>query len=265
MKNLRFEAACYSHIGNLRSNNQDNFLFSGTILPADNHGSGDVMSQQGDLTAHRCFAVLDGMGGEANGEQAAFLAAQTLQINEPSLQQNPMEELKHSCLQANERICQASTSFGGGRMGSTAAIALFYENQGWFCNVGDSRIFRLRDSILTQISEDHTDANLMHELGISGRKPHLTQHLGIWPDEMELEPYITSFPIEAGDQYLLCSDGLTDMVQLQELTKYLSGEASSSDAVGQLAELALINGGRDNVTIIICQIKMLEPSKGEFS
>ena len=136
-------------------------------------------------------------------------------------------------------------------MGSTIAMLMFFGDQPYVCNLGDSRIYRFRDDELMQISEDHLEPVPPG----SGRKPRLVQHLGIFEEEMRLEPYIAKGALKRGDVFLLCSDGLTDMVSPAEICLILKETRSEKRAVERLIELALEHGGRDNTTVIVCRIK----------
>ena len=140
-------------------------------------------------------------------------------------------------------------------MGTTAAVLQFCKNGVYACNVGDSKIFRLHRDILLQISEDHTDAKFLAECGIYNRKPQLSQYIGISPDEMIIEPYIAKYKLCLTDQYLICSDGLTDMVSDTEICSIMKEESLAKECAEQLVKTALKYGGKDNVTVIVVKIK----------
>ena len=86
-------------------------------------------------------------------------------------------------------------------------------------------------------------------------KPSLTQHLGIDEEEFLVEPSIVRMELQAGDRYLLCSDGLTDMVSDEQIKQLLEGADSASSAVRKLIDTALDNGGRDNITVIVLTVE----------
>ena len=102
---------------------------------------------------------------------------------------------------------------------------VFSENKVDICNVGDSRIYRLCKKKLVQISEDHTDAKMLAKQGAVNRKPRLTRCIGISKEEMTIEPYLEVENIENKDRYLICSDGLTDMVSEDEICRMLQNIA----------------------------------------
>ena len=95
----------------------------------------------------------------------------------------------------------------------------------------------------------------MRAQGITNRKPGLTQFLGIEEEEYIIEPHIIELKLKSKDLYLLCSDGLTDMCSEEEITEILDKKDSLKIKTRQLAEAALNHGGRDNITIILCQIR----------
>ena len=90
--------------------------------------------------------------------------------------------------------------------------------------------------------------------GKSTKKAPLTQHLGINPEDFLIEPYIAKGELKRGDQYLLCSDGLTDMLTNLEIDEIMSSTDTAGDCVQKLIDAALEKGGKDNVTAIVCRI-----------
>ena len=130
------------------------------------------------------------------------------------------------------------------------AMVCFDRRQIYVCNVGDSRIYRLRDGELRQLSRDH-----VRQLVIPGQsKAPLSQYLGVDPDELRLTPAIVKGKLKLADTYLLCSDGLTDMVGEEEIRDILQAEPVTRSCAAALVDAALKNGGRDNVTVIVCSI-----------
>lgn len=253
----KIEAACGCNMGRRRSNNEDNFCFDNRILPRENTGLKTAVEINKELQRQQFYGVFDGMGGESYGEEASFLAADTARTSEKVLADfiyPPKKYLTDLVQKMNAAVCGKSESLESGRMGSTAVMLYLSGNYAYVCNVGDSRAFRLRQGGFQQISEDHTDAKFLAEQGIKGRKPSLTQHLGIWPEEMILEPYVAKGELQDGDQYLLCSDGLTDMVDNVDICAIMKEAESPGQCVDTLISRALENGGRDNVTVIVVRI-----------
>lgn len=241
------EYACTSNIGKCRMNNEDNFTCMGTYLESDNTGTQELLSSKTDTSVFRLFGVFDGMGGEYHGEIASYLASKRA-ASFKECSDNPIEDLINLCKDANEDICKYASENEIPSMGTTAAILLFDKKRIYLCNIGDSRIYRYSEDGLEQISEDH--------LGVAafGIKPPLSQNLGIPEDELVIEPYTTSGYYNTGDKYLICSDGLTDMVTPEEV-KTILHKNSPSKAASILTDEALKNGGKDNITVIVIEIQ----------
>lgn len=250
---LILEAACACHPGKVRKNNEDNFFFDGRCLEADNAGLRNVVSMEEPLKNGTALAVFDGMGGENFGEQASFTAARTMQQSAKTASDFFVSEKKHLerlTAQLNEAVVAQQKQLQTSRMGTTMVCLYFSGRYVYVCNVGDSRAYRLRSGEFMQISRDHVDSRPLKE----GRKPLLTQHLGIDPEEMQIEPYIAKGEIKRGDRYLLCSDGLTDMLTNFEISDIMIQSEDIATCAQRLIEAALERGGRDNITVIICAI-----------
>ena len=226
--NYEIHYSCCSHVGKRRNENQDNFLCDGKYLGDFEDTVEFSMNGCTDHAQPYVFGVFDGMGGEEHGELASLIAARcaaNLKIGSC-----PIEDLQQYCKTANE------------------------ENEIDLCNIGDSKAFHFDGEKLEQISVDHYAAT------IYGKKPPLSQNLGIPPTELMIEPHYARGYYHAGDIYLLCSDGLTDMVSTKEIAEILTetaagGNTDVSNAAEKLLQKALDNGGRDNITIILCRVK----------
>ncbi len=248
MASYQIEAACCCNMGRRRSNNEDNFCFDNRVLPKDNTGLKHAVTVERKLEREQYYGVFDGMGGESYGEEASFLAASVAQDSTKVLADflyPPKKYLTNLVQKMNKAVCEKSEELHSGRMGSTAVMLYFGSGYVYVCNVGDSRAFRLRSGGFQQISEDHTDAKFLEAQGIKGRKP----------EEMVLEPYVAKGELEDGDQYLLCSDGLTDMVDNVEICAIMKEAPDARSCAEALVEKALENGGRDNVTVIVVRLK----------
>lgn len=241
----RILAACGCHRGKVRRNNEDNFWFHGNCLPAENRGADSVLTLELPGSKGLFFAVFDGMGGEAYGEVAAWSAAMGVgKYPEKKLFQKADAYLEELTQQLNLEVFAAAKAMGVDRMGATLVGLYLDKNCAWGVNLGDSRGFCLRDGELTQFSKDHTDGSL------GRRKPGLTQYLGIDPMELMLEPHFAELPLQAGDRFLLCSDGVTDMVSEARIASLMEGETPKA-CVESLLQEALEQGGRDNITAIV--------------
>lgn len=245
---MRYEISysCTSHTGNLRSINQDNFICNKQYMNSDASGvtlplSGNVISATPTL-----FGVFDGLGGEECGEIASYIAAKNASCFTPH--KDSIASLKSLCEVANDEICRYMKDNLISSMGTTAAMLLFDKKNITVCNIGDSKVFYISDKKIRQVSFDHVSPT------VYGKKPPLFQSLGISRDEMVIEPYFCKGEYISGDKYLICSDGLTDMVGIDEI-KNIINEKSINNATSSLLEKALENGGRDNITIILLEIK----------
>lgn len=248
---MKIAAAYLCDQGKVRIKNQDNLYFHGKILNLRHLNACSRFQWQTATKKAVCLGVFDGMGGEQYGEEASFLAAEVLRTKmwENRTGRIPGDILLEMCHTANEIIYKKTLEFGADRIGTTAAVIYLQYDRIWICNVGDSRIYRLRSGMLEQLSLDHVWK------GESRGKPGLTQHLGMDPGEITLFPYIVDDTVMREDKYLICSDGLTDMVSEEVIKNHLSGNLSLLKCNRLLLKTALDNGGRDNITIITCKVE----------
>lgn len=251
---MYLEAVALCDVGRVRQNNEDNYYIQGKVRQ-------NLAQQKAEETFmgtanQSLFAVADGMGGESDGEVASLVAVQSLRSC--SLEEI-CDEAYNAVMEANEMICNEIMRKGGKRMGSTLTALYIDEDKAVVCNIGDSRAYLMREGVLTQISEDHTIVQQMVNMGAitkeearTHKKRHvLSQNIGIFPDELVIEPtFSEEIELQDGDLFLLCSDGLTDMVTDDEINEIL-GKGSVYEQGKKLVERALTNGGRDNVTVVL--------------
>ena len=206
------------------------------------------------------FAVADGMGGAQAGEVASGLAAAVLE--EGAGDERGEERVASLIKEANRRVFQRSNEDAAtSGMGTTMTVALVDSSGGTiaFGHVGDSRAYRVRDGGLEQLTDDHS---LVGELVRSGKlspeeaethpqRSVITRALGTEPDVD-----VDTFTVEArpDDLYLLCSDGLTDMISADEIFSVLDGSDDLDVAARALIEAANAGGGEDNITVVLFQI-----------
>jgi protein phosphatase len=221
------------------------------------------------------LAVLaDGMGGYNAGEVASGIAVamlttemkQALEKREPSALTGNGETfaeryVRENSAKANAAIYQTAKSqpqYAG--MGTTLVVALFYDNRMTVGHIGDSRLYRMRKETFEQVTRDHSLLQEQIESGMitkeqarfSQNKNLVTRAVGIDP---EVETEIHTYGVEPGDIYLLCSDGLSDMVQDDDIYSTLSTlQANLPLAAKQLVQLANDSGGRDNISVILVRV-----------
>ena len=251
---MRFsiDAACGCNMGKIRKNNEDNFFFDNKCLEQENEGLRNIATFSDNLKNGLCVAVFDGMGGESFGEVAAFTAARQMQSTIRTISDYFVSERKYilkMAMQINDSVVEARKELCTERCGCTMVSLYFSSGYVYACNVGDSRAYRLRDGEFLQLSVDHVEKRPNQQ-----KKAPLTQHLGIDPEEMLIEPYVAKGKICKGDTYLLCSDGLTDMLTNFEISDIILSNDDPEECVQKLIQAALDNGGRDNITVIICKI-----------
>lgn len=246
---MKFCSAAVCGPGRVRQENQDNLYLNGKIRKTP------LCSLQAQKRGRMLAAVADGMGGETHGDLASLAVVRLLQLRRP----RSVRALLEAAQAANGKICRLMQTHQS-RSGSTLAALLLREDSAAVVNLGDSRCYRLRGGTLTRLSRDHSVVQQMIDLEIltpeqarTHRSRHkLTQHLGIFPDEMLLEPHVAEVPLEAGDRFLLCSDGLTDEVEDGELERLL-GMGPVEQAAKTLFDLAMERGGRDNITVLVVE------------
>lgn len=254
---MKITASAGTHIGCVRDNNEDNFYING-FYKKNVADESCIYSDDQTRDAYT-YAVCDGVGGVESGEFASLYAAEELAgFNHADLDGRFREYINA----VNQRICDDIMANKGRRMGSTVALLFIAGEEASVCNVGDSRVYLLREDELTQLSHDHTRQQSMIDFGMidrekarsSGKDHVLTQFLGVFPEEFILDPYIESkIKVRPGDIFLLCSDGLTDMASDDIIKQVIKAKASETaeTIVNELIFTAIGNGGRDNVTALI--------------
>lgn len=246
MKKYNVRFFCCTHIGKCRGLNQDNFICNGIYKEAINDTLKYPISGTVAVSEKPLFGVFDGMGGEMRGEEAAYIAAEC--ASHLNYKNNLIGTMLIFCKEANEKICHYAENNDISRMGTTAAMLLFDTKEVVLCNIGDSKIFQYSNGNLRQISEDHVIFQ------IPGKKSPLSQNLGIPEKEMKIDPYTVSGNLKDGDVFLISSDGLTDMVTEKRI-KDIIEHSQYKEIADKLVLEALDNGGRDNITVIVCRVE----------
>lgn len=235
------KALATTNIGKVRKHNEDAYY-----LP------------KGD---ERFAAIADGMGGHLAGEVASALAIEVFVDRLRKAQKPDEDTLMAAVGAANRAIYEASAADRDKRgMGTTLTAIWFGAGSTFLSHVGDSRAYLLRDRALMQMTNDHSLVGELLEKGeITASEarvhPHrnvITRALGtsrqIVPDIM----HIDSMP---GDEWLLCSDGLSNHVQHHELARIMLLDASYEEKLRMLVDLALERGGSDNITVLLASAR----------
>jgi len=210
--------------------------------------------------------LADGMGGHNAGEVASQLAVETVEqrllqvIGEDAPAYD--ELLTDAIYQANTAVYERSKLVADcNGMGTTLVVACFDHDQAHIANVGDSRLYLYRDGALSQLTQDHSLVAEMVAKGFmspqearqSPQKNIITRAVGL-QDEVEVDIYEQG--LRVGDLYLLCSDGLSDVVDDETIHTCIEENISNIDALSrQLVDKALQAGGPDNVSVIVVQLQ----------
>jgi protein phosphatase len=246
---VEIDASVQTDKGCVREINED----SGRMVrPADPQ----LLASKGTLVV-----VADGMGGHSAGEVASQMAADVVSRVYYEAKAEPSAALKRAVEEANRQIHEAAAEDEAKHgMGTTCTALALCGGRAYAAHVGDSRLYMLRAGRLYQLSEDHSAVNEMVKLGIITKEQARTHEdknvilraLGTTPDvEVSvLEP----FAVREGDRYLLCSDGLHDLVLENEIASILSESADIHAAGERLIALAKERGGHDNITVGIIAI-----------
>ena len=256
----QIQYASLSDVGVRRQNNEDACVVR---LSPDK----ETWQQRGHV-----FVVADGMGGHAVGELASKIAIDTIPHTYfKSHISDVAEALKSAVEMANAAIHErGSQNFDFNRMGTTCVALALCPQGAVIAHVGDSRLYRVRGSRIDQLTCDHS---LQWELEQNGRlKPeHLILHdvrhvitRSLGPEETVNVDMTGPLPVQLGDTFLLCSDGLTAHVTDQEIGA-IAGRLPATDACRLLVHLANLRGGSDNTTVVIAHVDALPPGVAEGS
>jgi PPM family protein phosphatase len=254
-------------VGRVRKNNEDNFVIC-DLTRGEKAASG-VSGQYHLGPRGALLIVADGMGGEAHGEVASELSIATIPKRlESSLEVNSVPSgpdfaflVKDAIEYANKvifQMAQANPTHHG--MGTTVTAAAILGGTLFAEQVGDSRAYLIRNGNMVQLTRDQTFLNYLADLGAEvptdpetdSRRSILTQAVGAIA---AVDVKITFADLRQEDRILVCSDGLYTMVKTPELTRIASGEASLEKACRALIDLANQNGGKDNVTVILAEVR----------
>ena len=236
-------ASVQTDVGCVREINED----SGRFIRPDDEAR---LKTRGAL-----MIVADGMGGHSAGEVASRMAVELIPEIYYGSKGEPPRALKEAVEEANRRIHAAAAEDESKHgMGTTCTALCVLDGQAFAAHVGDSRLYMLREGKVYQLTEDHSAVMEMVKMGLITKeearhhedKNVILRALGTSP-EVEVSA-LEPFSVRIGDKYLLCSDGLYDLVPDEEIERELSG--NDIDAAGQkLIALAKERGGHDNITV----------------
>jgi serine/threonine protein phosphatase PrpC len=215
----------------------------------------------------KMFVIADGMGGQRGGGLASKMACEGMsdyyrreliarEVMNPDMKLGFLEKIIHTIHEKIRRYGEENKKYA--HMGTTLSVLVLVNHLALIAHVGDSRIYRLRGDILELLTEDHTMAQLSVEMGYlkpkhvsKSRLRHiLTQAIGETLDEIQTKKE----EIKAGDIFLLCTDGLYDILSDDEIRKIMHDEGADPSACERLVEAAHKKGGQDDATVILVQV-----------
>lgn len=216
-------------------------------------------NQDSGYASPRLLAVADGMGGAAAGDLASAETMHVIRRLDTPLEGDALEALAGAVHRANDRLAEvieADSTVEG--MGTTLTAMLWDGRRFGIAHIGDSRGYRLRDGELTQTTRDHTFVQSLIDQGQLSREdahshPHRNLILRVLVGSDDAEPDLMFIEPEVGDRYLLCSDGLPDMISDADIAEAL-GLGTVDTAAVELVRRALDAGGVDNVTCVIAEV-----------
>ena len=251
-----FSWALRSHVGAVRDGNED---FVGAYSPS-------VVEDHGPL-----FVVCDGMGGHAAGEVASRVAVETVLTTWTTASVAPSQQAIRSAIRsANSAVFAASLDAETRGMGTTCTALALSGREGYIGHVGDSRCYLVHHGQCSQLTADHSRVGEMLRMRLitpeqaahHPSRSQLTRSLGGAPG---VQVDVVRTPVGKGDAFVICSDGLWDLVSMHEIAQVCSLE-QVADAADQLIAWALERGAPDNVTALVVRITgevpQLEADKG---
>lgn len=266
---MKILSAAISDKGRVRAENQDNLYCNGVLR--SNIDDNTTFTCKNKAVGCGLYAVADGMGGEADGAVASLMAVEDLgRLFLPCRQ----DDLLHHVMSCNDRVCRRIYENNGISMGTTFAGVSIDGNKANIINIGDSRIYMIRDGEISRLSVVHTMIQLLLDAGTitpEEAKEHpsrhaLSQNIGIPKSEMLIEPYSATIDISENDIFIICSDGLTDVLSDDEILSAVNCCNSVDEIPGALFDKAIYLGTKDNVTVLA--IKVMpggEASRSEMS
>ena len=260
---ITLNAAVISHRGCVRPNNEDNFFFEGDLMPDRDVNEGAAIRATVTKDYH-LLAICDGMGGLQGGERASSIAIHAMNVLNQYFPNTAVGRAIDSYVDTTNHsiLTDGITQGEEGKEGTTMAMLYISDGIAHIANVGDSRVYLLRLGKLYQLSVDHSPVFRMMKRGELTREQmrkhprgnRIEAYLGI-PERRKPNPFAYHFrmPVCAGDCFMLCSDGLSDLLMHDEIQKRMMEASDPMAGVAQLIWRAMEQGGKDNTTCIIAE------------
>jgi serine/threonine protein phosphatase PrpC len=259
---LCVQVAALTHCGKVRDHNEDTIVVDQWI---GNENMAQPAHFETPIDRPVLLLVADGMGGHVSGEVASRYVAECMSESVRDMSGNE-EDLTCGLRRVNDGLyglMDTKPEYRG--MGTTVAGLILTPEGVLIFNVGDSRVYRRQNGYLAQLSVDDSADSADyagHDDGATIKSNVLTQSLGGTAARVEILPHVQRRRLEAGRHYLLCSDGLTDMVRLDSMEGALGDDLDAS--CGALFEKAMMAGGEDNISIVVVRVGRGSENKTEL-
>ncbi len=263
-KGLLVRAAAESRTGYARGNNEDNVYFNGDFITPRTIRD-DFAIKTGEYSDINVFAVLDGMGRNNTGSYASLLAATRLDdvVDRITFDttRTPDEIVLDYIQETNVAIREQVHDTGGVRTASTLALLIIENGTARVYNAGDSRVYLFRDKQLIKLTRDHVSVKGQRTVALTEegvRNGGLTKYLGMAEKDGDLEPYRAKpFKIKKGDKFIVCSDGISDYVDEEDMAACMLRRRDPFGHTNELMALALREECADNLSVVV--VEVVEP------
>lgn len=260
MRKATLSAALQSGKGSVRTNNEDAYYFNGKFAELRGMDQ-ETKLEQACLEESALFAICDGMGGYENGEVASYTAVSRMPELLTALQTTDFPTaISHWVGETNTAINKAARDGG-----CTLALLFFQSERVYIAHIGDSRIYRFRQGKLIRMTKDHSKLQVLLDAGIITEKEAetypqrhvITRALGMNEEENGRcmptihEPEL----VEDQDRYIICSDGITDMLSDEQIENLLAHSKTALECADSVYHAALDAGGKDNTSIIAIEFR----------
>ena len=246
---MRLEVAGVTHRGAVRQCNEDTIAIGGLLSSVDD---GAPVSWEMDTTGGVLLAVADGLGGHSAGDRASMLALRSLTARRDNYRDRT--SLASAIRAADAAIYDEMAHDRSWRgMGTTLAGFAAVGETLWCFNVGDSRCYATRFDSLVQVSTDDSPPRYAGQ-SAGATTNIVTQTLGGRSESADLDPHITTLPVDAGTRLLVCSDGLSDYVDIDVIEQEVLRPGALVDVAAALLRAALLAGAPDNVSVVLAHV-----------
>ena len=260
MRKATLSASLKSGKGSVRTNNEDAYYFNGRFAELRDMDQ-ETNLEHVNLEESALFAICDGMGGYENGEVASYTAVSRMPMLQSALKSTDFPTAITQWVEETNTEINKAARDGG----CTLALLFFQSAKVYIAHIGDSRIYRFHQGKLIRMTKDHTKLQVLLDAGIITEKEaetypqrHVsTRALGMNEEENgKCMPTIHEpVSVEDQDRYIICSDGVTDMLPDDRIAYLLSHSQTSLECADAVYQAALDAGGKDNTSVIVIDFK----------